>query len=301
MPLFQIKNKLAQKIETEEFKDEKELQNLVEANLQEFFGLQMIASEYWTGGADGGYIDTLALDKNNSPVVIEYKWGENENVINQGLYYIDQIFEHKGDLEIQFRKKLNKEIELNWKEPRLILIAKSYNRYDQHAIKRIGGNIELVRYTQYKNGVFGLDTIYSGGIHSKKPAINAITNKSENVGDPLKERLDWIAQGNPEMLKIYTSLREQILSLDENISEKRYKNGSQYRYGNRTFSALAPWKSYVKVYLDVSKKPVDPKEIVRSNMGIGKIFKSNYDFQVKDLSELGYTMNLIKNAYKELL
>jgi hypothetical protein len=33
----------------------------------------------------GGRIDTLGLDDNNCPVIIEYKHALNENVISQGL------------------------------------------------------------------------------------------------------------------------------------------------------------------------------------------------------------------------
>lgn len=34
-------------------------------------------------------MDTLGIDENNAPVVVEYKRSSNENVINQGLFYLD--------------------------------------------------------------------------------------------------------------------------------------------------------------------------------------------------------------------
>ena len=42
-------------------------------------------------------MDTLGIDENNSPVVIEYKRSSNENVINQGLFYRDWLMDHQAE------------------------------------------------------------------------------------------------------------------------------------------------------------------------------------------------------------
>ncbi len=68
---------------------EKSLQTLLEKHLEAFLDVRFLASEYATGKTHGGRIDTLGLDDNNCPVIIEYKRALNENVINQGLYYLD--------------------------------------------------------------------------------------------------------------------------------------------------------------------------------------------------------------------
>jgi len=52
-------------------------------------GIKFLASEYSTGKIYGGRIDTLGIDENGCPVIIEYKRALNENVINQGLFYPD--------------------------------------------------------------------------------------------------------------------------------------------------------------------------------------------------------------------
>ena len=61
---------------------EKSLQTLFEANLEALLGVRFLASEFITN--EGGRMDTLGIDENNAPVVIEYKRASNENVINQG-------------------------------------------------------------------------------------------------------------------------------------------------------------------------------------------------------------------------
>ena len=61
----------------------------MEHHLESFLGVRFLATEYVTGKTHGGRIDTLGLDDNNCPVIIEYKRALNENVISQGLYYLD--------------------------------------------------------------------------------------------------------------------------------------------------------------------------------------------------------------------
>ena len=50
MPIFKIENhNKAKQLKTSSFKNEKELQVLVENNLEEIFGIKFIASEFSTG------------------------------------------------------------------------------------------------------------------------------------------------------------------------------------------------------------------------------------------------------------
>ena len=87
MPIFKFDDGSIKQLKVNNFKNEKELQNLVEDNLEEIFGIKFIKTEHDTGEKHKGRIDTLGLDENNSPVIIEYKWGENENVYNVPIYW----------------------------------------------------------------------------------------------------------------------------------------------------------------------------------------------------------------------
>lgn len=67
---------------------EKELQTIIENNMVAFFGVRFLASEYVT---TSGRMDSLGMDENNCPVIFEYKRSTNENVINQGLFYLKLV------------------------------------------------------------------------------------------------------------------------------------------------------------------------------------------------------------------
>ena len=73
---------------------EKSLQHLIETHLESLLGVRLLASEYSTGKKHKGRIDSLGIDENGCPVIIEYKRALNENVINQGLFYLDWLLDH---------------------------------------------------------------------------------------------------------------------------------------------------------------------------------------------------------------
>ena len=85
---------------------ERPLQVLIERNMEALFGVRFVASEHSTGKKHGGRIDSLGLDENGSPVIFEYKRAVNENVINQGLFYLDWLLDHRAEFELLVMRKL---------------------------------------------------------------------------------------------------------------------------------------------------------------------------------------------------
>ena len=83
---------------------ERSLQTMIEKHLEELLGVRFLATEYSTGKTHRGRIDTLGIDENGCPVIIEYKRATNENVINQGLFYLDWLMDHKADFKSWCRR-----------------------------------------------------------------------------------------------------------------------------------------------------------------------------------------------------
>jgi RecB family endonuclease NucS len=85
---------------------EKSVQILFERNLEALLGVRFLASKFTT--THGGRIDTLGLDENGCPVILEYKRATNENVINQGLFYLDWLMDHRKVFQWLVLEKLGK-------------------------------------------------------------------------------------------------------------------------------------------------------------------------------------------------
>ncbi|MBL4637922.1 MAG: DUF91 domain-containing protein, partial [Proteobacteria bacterium] len=132
---------------------ESNLQKQIESNMQTFLGVQFLASEYHTGKTHKGRIDSLGLDENGCPVIIEYKRCKNQNVINQGLFYLDWLLDHQAEFQLLVMKHLGNDVAetIEWSGTRLICIAADFNKYDEHAVQQINRNIELMRYRFFGN------------------------------------------------------------------------------------------------------------------------------------------------------
>ena len=117
--LFQIGTSGVQELPGQSVAVEKSLQVLIEQNLEEFLGVRLLASEYSTGKTHGGRIDTLGVDENGCPVIIEYKRALNENVINQGLFYLDWLLDHKAEFILLVMKRLGQPAadKVEWARP----------------------------------------------------------------------------------------------------------------------------------------------------------------------------------------
>ena len=126
MPLFVInKQNSVAPVEQTNFDVERELQRLVEANLAPLFQCRFVATEFPTGIQHGGRIDTLALSEDDNPVIIEYKKVASSELVNQSLYYLAWIRDHRGDFEVVARKTLGQEIAIDWDDVRVICLAPS--------------------------------------------------------------------------------------------------------------------------------------------------------------------------------
>lgn len=153
---------------------EKHLQVLIENQMETFLGVRFLATEYSTGKNHGGRIDSLGLDENGCPVIVEYKRHTNENVINQGLFYLDWLLDHQAEFKWLVMENFGKEAasDIQWSETRLLCIAADFTKYDSHAVAQIGRNIELIRYKLFGDDLLLLEL------------VNAVATTMSSVGSP---------------------------------------------------------------------------------------------------------------------
>lgn len=147
---------------------EADVQSLIERHMETMLGVRFLASEYVIDCLDGGRIDSLGLDENNAPVVVEYMRGTDAGVINQGLYYMSWLTAHKDAFRSLVRDRFGASAasEVLWSAPRLICVAGDFTRYDAHAVREHRHSIDLVRYRYLGNEHVGLETVASVTGHS---------------------------------------------------------------------------------------------------------------------------------------
>ena len=290
MPIFSQSNNTAKQIKLTTFEDEGSLQNFIENNLEEIFSIKFIASEFSTGEKHGGRIDTLGLDENGSPVIIEYKWGEKDNVINQGLFYLDWLIDHVGDFQIATERKLGN-VKIDWGRPRLILIASSFNRYDKYAINRMNENIELWDYTLYENGLFSIELEACSQPSTKnKKQVTKIDYSNYDLNYHLNKT-------SKELKEKFLDIREQILEFGGVKEVTEQKSGITYKT-SKSFARFEFNKSVINLLLR-DPKYIDPGGLVKDvttfewgYKGLVKIKPEIYNPAIAGLVEQSYNSTL---------
>lgn len=203
---------------------EKSLQVYIEKNLEQLLGITFLESEYSTGKTHGGRIDTLGIDENGFPVIIEYKRAINENVINQGLYYLDWLLDHKAEFELMVLRRQGEAYRerLDWSNPRLLCIAGDFTKYDTHAVQQINRNIELIRYRKFDDDLLLLELVNATAAQSSTMLSSGSTGPSSaRIAPTFSEdlaRLDVEIQNRFEVLKTY------IEALGDDVQTKVLKN-----------------------------------------------------------------------------
>lgn len=215
--LFKVDGAKVSEVKSQSVAVEKSLQTQIEKHLDAFLGVTFLASEHSTGKTHGGRIDTLGIDENRCPVIIEYKRATNQNVVNQGLFYLDWLLDHKAEFQLLVMKKLGEETaeSIDWSSPRLLCIAGDYTRYDEHAVQQINRNIELLRYRRYGDELLLLELVN---------AVTADTGASAvapaQVYKTVTEQLSGADQG---LADLFGELKETLLALGDDVQMKTLK------------------------------------------------------------------------------
>lgn len=216
---------------------EKSLQTLIESQMETFLGVRFLASEYATGKTHRGRIDSLGLDENGCPVIVEYKRHSTENVINQGLFYLDWLLDHQAEFRWLVMEKFGKETaqHVEWKGTRLLCIASDFTRYDQHAVQQIPRNIELIRYKLFGDDLLLLELVNAQSVADAtavKPTATGVPPVEQEVPKPQgkdKSLAEQLALATPDIRALYEQTVSLLMSLGDDVQQKSLKLYTAFR------------------------------------------------------------------------
>ena len=208
---------------------ERSLQSRFEENLEALLGVRFLASEY---RITDGRMDTLGIDENDAPVIIEYKRSSNENVINQGLFYLNWLVDHKGDFELLVQRELDMEAaqSIDWNGPRLICIANNFTKYDEHAVRQMNQNIDLIRYKEFPPDLLLLEQLTSTtAIGGSGVSSSQVQSSSAGAAAYRATVTDHLEGASSEMLDRYGLIRDYLLACGDDVQEKTLDNYVAFR------------------------------------------------------------------------
>lgn len=288
--LFAIDKQPATEIPGRASTVEKTLHQLIERNLEALLGIRLLGSEYSTGRKQRGRIDTLGIDENACPVIIEYKRATNENVINQGLFYLDWLLDHRSEFELLVLRKLGEAAaaEIDWSAPRLICIAGGYTRYDEHAVEQMNRNIELIRYRRFGTNLLMLEMVNAS---SAEPG--PAPGNTAGAGRSMSEILEAL---DGPLLELYEALRRHLKDLGDDIQEKTLQNYVAFRR-LRNFARVKVFSDSLRVYLKVDPTTVALKPGFTEDVR-GKGRAASLSVTLRTLEDLERAKPLFQQSYE---
>ncbi|MDW4068707.1 DUF5655 domain-containing protein [Staphylococcus saprophyticus] len=297
--LFKLNNEIAYELYGESMAIEKSLQTVIENNSENLLGISFLASEYSTGKKHAGRIDTLGIDENYSPVILEYKRATNENVINQGLFYLDWLMDHKAEFELLVMKKLNTNTadKIDWQTPRLLCIAGGFTKYDAHAVQQINRNIELYRYKQFEENLFMLDLVNASTLHKEKTIINKKANPDFDKDTSIIS--ENINKANQQINDLYNEIYNYLLALSDDVQVKELKFYIAFkRIKNFVCIEVLPSQNKILLYIKVNLDSVKlEKGFTRDVTNIGHYGTGNLSITIKDNNDFEKAKPYILESY----
>jgi len=304
--LFRLQNNIATELTIAAAARERNLQKLIEGQMETFLGVRFLATEYATGKTHRGRIDSLGLDENNCPVIVEYKRHRNENVINQGLFYLDWLLDHQAEFRWLVMEKLGKEAAGNveWAGTRLLCIAADFTRYDQHAVQQIPRNIELLRYKLFDEDLLLLELVNTQTAPEAVPQpatplfvdANTITPRPKSKDKDFIERLEG---AEAEIQALYFDLHSFIVALGDDVTEKQLKLYVAFRK-LKNFACVVMHRNKMLVMVELNPDTVALEHgFSRDVRQVGTWGTGQVELTLRNTADLERAKPLLERAYQE--
>ncbi|MWB79871.1 DUF91 domain-containing protein [Pseudooceanicola sp. 216_PA32_1] len=297
--LFQQSGEVLRELSSSAAPLEKSLQTLFEQNLESLLGVRFLESEYST--THGGRMDTLGIDENGYPVIIEYKRTHSENVINQGLFYLDWLMDHRGDFELLVRDALGKDaaLAIEWSAPRLICIASDFTKYDTHAVKQMSRNIELIRYRKFGDSLLLLDLLTAVST-SASPQVSVVASGAPTKATRYKTNAESLADADQNLANLYSDVETFVLGLGDDVIQKELRNYFAFkRIKNFACVEVKPQIGVIRLYLKIDPDTIEMIEgFSRDVRKIGHFGTGDLEVTLKTHDDFDAAKELIVKSYE---
>ena len=303
MPIYNIDGEVLTPIKQVKFKNEKELQNLTEKNLEELFNLKFIATEFQV---DNLRIDTLAFnEETKSFVIIEYKNVKNYSVIDQGYSYLSLLLNNKAEFVLKynlvFNTSLSKE-KFDFTQTIVMFISPSYTTYQLRSVEFSDIAFELWKVVKYSNGTVLFDKVNDTNTTASIKQITKENTKKDKVNREIKKYSEEdTLNGKPDDVKsLYDNLKEFIQSNYDDIEIKHLKHYLVFKVNNKIIASAKVLSNNINTWTNIKENtPNDPDNRIRDVSDVGHYGVGDYQFRIRSEDDFYYFNRLFKQSYDE--
>ena len=295
MRLYQIDKGKLTKIKEEPFKLERDLQKLVEDNLEMLLGLQVVKSEFII---QDRRFDTLTYNPEDKFfVIIEYKRDRNSSVVDQGYTYLNLLLDHKEATVLEMNNCFKKNCTVNdieWEQTKIIFISSSFTDFQQGALNQ-GMPIELLEVKKHGNNLISVTRIQKSkhsmdGLMQKSSAFEKVDKEIKNYTEE-----DHLSKVPEEIKELYSQFKSAILNLDNQIEVQAKKRYIAFKKDSSNICDIEIWKKCLKIYANAKWGELeDSKKLFENVAKKGHWGNGDYRVVVSDNKNLEYIMSVLK-------
>lgn len=315
MNIYKITNKGLSEIEKNPFALERDIQGLVEENLDQLFGLQFVATEYSVGEYR---LDTLAFDKENSAfVIVEYKKGHSYSVIDQGYSYLSTMLENKAEFILEYNERLGETLkreDIDWSSSRVLFVSPSFNSYQKNSVNFKDVPFELWEIKRFSGDLILLEQHKS----SSKESIEKFSNANTDILNVTSEvkvhsESEHLSRVGTELQNTWEELKGKFLELDDTGVRVKRDYVAVTKGKKTVFYTKFQKKALVLEFIrgDESADGVKSKSFFDlkdpEGVAITKDFRwksgvKHYDYEIRvnSKSDLDYVVYLLKQKYESI-
>lgn len=292
--LFKVGQKV-EELKSSAVELEKKLQTLIEKNMEKFFNIRFLTSEYVI---PEGRMDSLGIDENDAPVIFEYKRSKDENVMNQGLFYLAWLADHKEAFVLLAQEKLHKRItreDIAWDGARVICVAHDFTKFDQGAIKQMNANISLYRYRMFGSELLYLERVDENDVTSSRKGSRV----NVRAGGRQVSFVDKLASVPRPMFDLYTDIENYIMSFGDDITAAQLKYYKAFRK-SVNFACAEIYRDQLILHLKLDPKKFQfEKGFSRDMTNIGHYGTGNVQLCLRSAADFEKAKRFLRQAYDE--
>jgi len=317
MDLYRIEGGGLESVQSDQFKLEREIQTLVESNMESLFNIKLITSEFSVGDFR---LDSLCFDEDsNSFVIVEYKRGSSYSVIDQGYSYLSVMLNNKAEFILEYNEKFNtplKRSEVDWSSSRVVFVSPSFNTYQRNSVNFNDVPFELWEIKRFDGGLVMLEAIRS----SSNQSVANITgpDKGGVISDVSKEvkvvsESDHIKGVSKTVSVLWSELRSRYEDQPD-VSIYANKSYVGLKRADKLFGAIRFFKNHMvidfsrgDIKVDGSKSKgffelEDPKGVSEQKSWTYKsgVIGNSYLIKLSEKTDLDYVVYLINQKYESL-
>ncbi|WP_042708512.1 DUF5655 domain-containing protein [Methanobrevibacter wolinii] len=304
MAIYNIEGNKLKFIRKVNFNSEKDIQDLVENNLEELFNLKFIASEFQVKNFR---LDTIAFnEETNSFVIIEYKNTNSFSVIDQGYTYLSVLLNNKADFILEFNQKFNEnknKKDIDFSQSKVMFISPNYNKYQLNSVKFKDLAFELWKITKFSNNTVLFDRInIESNTSIKNLSLNNTSKLKEDVNNEIKTYYeeDFFYNKPDEIKELYDDIKDRIQNKFEDIDIVPRKHYICFKFNNHNLITLEPQSNDIKVYMGKKGNLIDNLKLTRDVSNIGHHGSGDYEFRVRNDDDIEYLLKLSKQVYNDI-